>query len=88
MCIGGNRKVPEASSAGLGDDASAGWPPSSSMGRLVYDEAEGPDADTTIPVVYCDQPIQVEDSFRFDDPGAVRSSPDTSPATAIDVSRS
>jgi DNA-binding LacI/PurR family transcriptional regulator len=41
-----------------------------SMGRLVRDEVEGHDADTAIPVVYCDQPIQVEDSFRFDDPGA------------------
>ncbi len=41
-----------------------------SMGRLVHDEVEGQDADRTIPVVYCDQPTQVEDSFRFDDPGA------------------
>lgn len=41
-----------------------------SMGRLVHDEVEGHDADTTIPVVYCDQPTQVEDSFRFDDAGA------------------
>ena len=43
-----------------------------SMGRLVHDEVEGQDADRTIPVVYCDQPIQVEDSLRFDDPGAGR----------------
>jgi DNA-binding LacI/PurR family transcriptional regulator len=41
-----------------------------SMGRLVPDEVEGQGVGTTIPVVYCDQPTQVEDSFRFDDPGA------------------
>jgi len=41
-----------------------------SMGRLVHDEVGGQDANPTIPVVYCDQPGQVEDSFRFDDPGA------------------
>jgi DNA-binding LacI/PurR family transcriptional regulator len=40
------------------------------MGRLVHDEVEGQDPDRTIPVVYCDQPTQLEDSFRFDDPGA------------------
>ncbi|MBI2776819.1 MAG: substrate-binding domain-containing protein [Chloroflexi bacterium] len=41
-----------------------------SMGGLVHDEVEGQDADRIIPVVYCDQPTKVEDSFRFDDPGA------------------
>ena len=43
-----------------------------SMGRLVHEEVEGQDADRTIPVVYCDQPAQVEDAFRFDDTGAGR----------------
>ena len=43
-----------------------------SMGRLVHDEVGGQDADGSIPVVYCDQPTQVEDSFRFDEPGAGR----------------
>jgi DNA-binding LacI/PurR family transcriptional regulator len=41
-----------------------------SMGGLVHDEVEGQDAERTIPVVYCDQPHQVDDSFRFDEPGA------------------
>ena len=41
-----------------------------SMGRLVQDETEAHGSDDTIPVVYCDQPTAVEDSFRFDDPGA------------------
>ena len=41
-----------------------------SMGRLVHDDVEAPGADDIIPVVYCDQPSQVEDSFRFDEPGA------------------
>jgi DNA-binding LacI/PurR family transcriptional regulator len=41
-----------------------------SMGRLVHDEVEAHGSDDIIPVVYCDQPIQVEDSFRFDEPAA------------------
>jgi DNA-binding LacI/PurR family transcriptional regulator len=41
-----------------------------SMGRLVQDETEAHGSDDTIPVVYCDQPTAVEDSFRFDDPRA------------------
>ena len=41
-----------------------------SMGRLVHDEVDGDGSDDIIPVVYCDQPAQVEDSFRFDEPGA------------------
>ena len=41
-----------------------------SMGRLVHDETEAHGSDDIIPVVYCDQPTQVEDSFRFDDPRA------------------
>ena len=41
-----------------------------SMGRLVHDEVEAHGPDDSIPVVYCDQPIQVEDSFRFDEPAA------------------
>jgi LacI family transcriptional regulator len=41
-----------------------------SLGRLVRDEfdAEGPEA--AIPVVYCDQPLQKEESIVFDDAGA------------------
>jgi len=38
-----------------------------SMGRLVHDDVEAPGADDIIPVVYCDQPTEVVDSFRFDD---------------------
>ena len=41
-----------------------------SMGRLVSDEVEGGTPDTVIPAVYCDQPTETVDSFRFDDPGA------------------
>ena len=41
-----------------------------SLGRLVHDEVEADGSDDIIPVVYCDQPTQVEDSFRFDDPAA------------------
>jgi DNA-binding LacI/PurR family transcriptional regulator len=41
-----------------------------SMGRLVHDDVEVPGSDHIVPVVYCDQPTQVEDSFRFDEPGA------------------
>lgn len=41
-----------------------------SMGSLVHDEVGGHDADNRIPVVYCDQPTEVEDSFRFDDQGS------------------
>lgn len=41
-----------------------------SMGQLVHDEVEVHGSDNVIPVVYCDQPTEVEDSFRFDEPGA------------------
>ncbi len=37
------------------------------MGRLVHDEVGGQGSDDIVPVVYCDQPTQVEDSFRFDE---------------------
>jgi LacI family transcriptional regulator len=43
-----------------------------SMGKLVEDES-GTDADrTTIPVVYCDQPAQAEESIVFDALGAAQ----------------
>jgi LacI family repressor for deo operon, udp, cdd, tsx, nupC, and nupG len=41
-----------------------------SMGGLVHDEVGGTEADNAIPAVYCDQPTQVVDSFRFDDQAA------------------
>jgi LacI family transcriptional regulator, repressor for deo operon, udp, cdd, tsx, nupC, and nupG len=41
-----------------------------SMGRLVHDEVEAHGSDDIIPVVYCDQPTEVEDSFRFDESAA------------------
>jgi LacI family transcriptional regulator, repressor for deo operon, udp, cdd, tsx, nupC, and nupG len=41
-----------------------------SMGRLVHDEVGAKGSEDIVPVVYCDQPTQVEDSFRFDDTGA------------------
>lgn len=41
-----------------------------SMGRLVRDEVEEHGSGDIVPVVYCDQPTAVEDSFRFDEPGA------------------
>ena len=43
-----------------------------SMGRLVHEEVGAPGSDDIIPVVYCDQPTEDEDSFRFDEPGAGR----------------
>jgi LacI family transcriptional regulator len=39
-----------------------------SMGRLVQEEVETQGPRTAIPVVYCDQPDQVEESFVFDAP--------------------
>src|SRR6188472_4083925 len=33
-----------------------------SLGRLVHDEVEAPGSDDLVPVVYCDQPTQLEDS--------------------------
>jgi DNA-binding LacI/PurR family transcriptional regulator len=41
-----------------------------SMGRLVHDEVDEQGPRDIVPVVYCDQPNAVEDSFRFDEPGA------------------
>jgi DNA-binding LacI/PurR family transcriptional regulator len=41
-----------------------------SMGRLVHDEVGAPGSADIVPVVYCDQPTQAEDSFLFDDTGA------------------
>jgi DNA-binding LacI/PurR family transcriptional regulator len=41
-----------------------------SIGRLVQDDIEGDGPADVVPVVYCDQPRRVEDSFRFDDPAA------------------
>jgi LacI family transcriptional regulator, repressor for deo operon, udp, cdd, tsx, nupC, and nupG len=41
-----------------------------SMGRLVHDEVEAHGPDDIVPVVYCDQPTEVVDSFRFDEAAA------------------
>jgi DNA-binding LacI/PurR family transcriptional regulator len=41
-----------------------------SMGRLVHDEFEADGAKAAIPVVYCDQPGELEESIRYDDAGA------------------
>lgn len=43
-----------------------------SIGRLVDDEFEIPGPGAAVPIVYCDQPGQVEESIRFDGPGAGR----------------
>ena len=41
-----------------------------SLGKLVRDELDADGSDTTIPIVYCDQPLQDEESIVFDDTGA------------------
>jgi len=41
-----------------------------SMGRLVQEEFESHGPGSAIPIVYCDQPVQAEESIKFDDPRA------------------
>jgi DNA-binding LacI/PurR family transcriptional regulator len=42
-----------------------------SLGELVRDELDSDrGSDAAIPIVYCDQPLQKEESIVFDDPGA------------------
>jgi DNA-binding LacI/PurR family transcriptional regulator len=41
-----------------------------SLGKLIRDELETDEPDATIPIVYCDQPLQEEESIVFDDAGA------------------
>src|SRR5262245_12187729 len=41
-----------------------------SLGHLVHDEVDVHGSDTVIPAVYCDQPTEAVDAFRFDEPGA------------------